>query len=131
MDPFDPNELREVGKGGQLSGGEVTPMHCALCVTDDVPAVTAALAEIVGSGLMDTLLGPGATGTIEIAPLPQELHGRLALGTLAISFAVDDLDARVAACRAAGLDVTVAVGEGGLAYAVVVVAGVEFELVGC
>jgi hypothetical protein len=102
--------------------------HHALCVTDDGPAVAAALATI-SPGLLTTLLGEGAAAMIEIASLPAELNGRLTPATTAISFAVDDLDARVASCRAAGLDVTVAVGEGDLSYAVVTVAGVEFELV--
>ena len=102
-------------------------MHCALCVTDDVPGVESALAEIFGAGLIDALLGPGSTATVEVAPLPAELNGRLVPATTAISFAVDDLDERVAACRAAGLAVTVVPGD--LAYAVVTVAGLEFELV--
>jgi hypothetical protein len=101
-------------------------IHHALCVTDDQPAVSAALATI-GPAVMRALLGEGATATIEIAPLPSELNGRLAPGTTAISFAVDDLDDRVAACRAAGLEVTVVPGD--LPFAVVTVAGVEFELV--
>lgn len=100
--------------------------HQALCVTDDEPAVTAALARI-SPAVMSALLGEGATARIEIAPLPAELEGRLTPGTTAISFAVDDLAARVAACRAAGLDVIV--GAGDLPYAVVTVAGLEFELV--
>jgi hypothetical protein len=115
--------------------------HHALCVTDDQPAVAAALAMVLGvppeSGdfswrpgspaLISTLLGPDSAGMIELAPLPGELQGRLNPGTTAISFAVDDLDERVAACRAAGLTVTVVPGE--LPFAVVTVAGVEFELV--
>ena len=102
--------------------------HHALCVTDDGPGVAAALATI-GPTVLTALLGEGAAGMIEIAPLPSELNGRLTPATTAISFAVDDLDERVAACRAAGLDVTVAVGGGDLSYAVVTVAGVDFELV--
>jgi hypothetical protein len=102
--------------------------HQALCVTDDGPGVATALATI-SPALVTALLGESAAGVIEIAPLPAELNGRLTPATTAISFAVDDLDERVAACRAAGLDVTVAVGEGNLSYAVVTVAGVEFELV--
>ena len=101
--------------------------HHALCVTDDGPAVAAALATI-SPALISTLLGADSAGTIEIAPLPEELQGRLIPGTTAISFAVADLDERVAACRAAGLAVTVAIG-GELDYAVVTVAGLEFELV--
>ena len=62
-------------------------------------------------------------------PLPAELDGRLVPGTTSISLAVDDLEARVAACRAAGLDVTVGIGPGDLPYAVVAAAGLEFELV--
>ena len=100
--------------------------HHALCVTDDEPAVSAALATI-GPAVMRALLGEGASAAIEIAPLPSELNGRLIPGTTAISFAVDDLDQRVAACRAAGLTVTVVPGD--LPFAVVTVAGVEFELV--
>ena len=100
--------------------------HHALCVTDDEPAVSAALATI-GPAVLRALLGEGASAAIEIAPLPAELNGRLIPGTTAISFAVDCLDERVAACRAAGLAVTVV--PGGLPYAVVTVAGVEFELV--
>lgn len=103
-------------------------IHQALCVTDDQPAVTAALATI-GPAVMRALLGEGATAAIEVAPLPSEMNGRLTPGTTAISFAVGDLDGRVAACRAAGLDVTVALGDGDLSYAVVTVAGLEFELV--
>ena len=101
-------------------------IHHALCVTDDQPAVTAALA-MISPAVMRALLGEGATATIEIAPLPAELEGRLTPGTTSISFAVDDLGARVAACRAAGLDVTV--GASDLPHAVVTVAGLEFELV--
>jgi hypothetical protein len=104
--------------------------HQALCVTDDETAVGAAVAAVLADPeLIGALLGPGATAEIEVAPLPAELHGRLVPGTTSISFAVDDLDERVAACRAAGLDVTVAVGAGDLSYAVVTVAGLEFELV--
>jgi hypothetical protein len=116
----------------------------ALCVTDDAAAVTARLRGILGASglgpealswepgsvaLIGTILGAASSGTIEVEPLPAELQGRLTPGTTALSFAVDDLDERVAACRAAGLDVTVAVGPGDLAYAVVAVAGLEFELV--
>jgi hypothetical protein len=101
--------------------------HQALCVTDDVPAVERALAEIVGAGLLDALLGPGVTAEVEVTALPHELKGRLTPGTTAISFAVDDLGARVAACRQAGLAVTVVAGD--LPFAVVTVAGLDFELV--
>ena len=115
--------------------------HHALCVTDDEEAVAAALAGVLGlppgaadlsweagsPALIATLLGPGATGTIELAPLPDELRGRLTPGTTSISFAVDDLETRVTACRAAGLDVTI--GADDLSYAVVTVADLEFELV--
>jgi hypothetical protein len=106
------------------------PRHQALCVTDDEVAVGAAVARVLGDrNLVDALLGPGSEATIDVVPLPAELGGRLVPGTTSISFAVDDLEARVAACRAAGLDVTVAVGTGDLTFAVVAVAGLEFELV--
>jgi hypothetical protein len=119
----------------------------AICVTDDEEAVAARLRAILGlpaaagvlawqagcPALIGALLGAGSAGTIEVVRLPTELRGRLTPGTTAVSFAVDDLDERVAACRAAGLDVTVAphppAGAGGLSYAVVAVAGLEFELV--
>lgn len=104
-------------------------VHHALCVTDDGPAVAAALATI-SPELVTALLGERARGMIEIAPLPTELNGRLTPATTAISFAVDDLDEHVAACRAAGLAVTVAV-DGRLSYAMVTLAGLEFELVEC
>lgn len=104
--------------------------HQALCVTDDESAVGAAVARVLGDrALIDALLGPGSEATIDVVPMPAELHGRLVPGTTSISFAVDDLEARIAACRAAGLDVSVGVGEGDLGYAVVTVAGLEFELV--
>jgi hypothetical protein len=117
--------------------------HQALCVTDDETAVGAALAVVLGlpagtsdlswapgsPALISTLLGPDSAGTIELMPLPAELGGRLVPGTTSISFAVDDLDERVAACRAVGLEVTVGLGAGDLSYAVVTVAGLEFELV--
>jgi hypothetical protein len=119
-------------------------IHQAMCVTDDEGRVAGALVAVLGlppgatdlsweagsPALISTLLGSGSAGTIEIVPLPAELRGRLTPATTSISFAVDDLDARVTACRAAGLDVTVGVGAGDLSYAVVAVAGLEFELVG-
>ena len=104
--------------------------HQALCVTDDMVAVRAAVALVLGDpALVAALLGPGAELTIDLMPLPAELSGRLVPGTIPISLAVDDLEERVAACRAAGLDVTVAVGTGDLPFAVVAIAGLEFELV--
>jgi hypothetical protein len=106
-------------------------MHLALCVTDDEDGVAAALALVLGNpALVTALLGPDSDLTVELMPLPAELSGRLVPGTTSISLAVDDLDERVAACRAAGLDVTVGIG-GDLSYAVVIVAGLEFELVRC
>jgi hypothetical protein len=122
-------------------------LHHALCITDDVDGVAAALAAALGlppgatsfswaagsPAPIGTILGADSAGTIEIAPLPEELRGRLVPGTTAISFAIDDLEERVAACRAAGLDVSVApdppAGSGEVSYAVVAVAGLEFELV--
>jgi hypothetical protein len=100
--------------------------HHALCVTDDRPAVGASLAAI-SPAVFRAMLGDDAAGVVEVVPLPAELNGRLVPGTTSISFAVDDLDERVAACRAAGLAVTVVPGD--LPYAVVTVAGLEFELV--
>jgi hypothetical protein len=124
-------------------------LQYAICVTDDEAAVGAALGAVLGlpaataAGALSweagspapigTILGPGSAGTIEIVRLPDELRGRLTPPTMAISFAVDDLEDRVAACRAAGFHVTVApevqAGRGDVSYAVVTVAGVEFELV--
>ena len=117
----------------------------ALCVTDDREAVTARLRFVLGlprSGggplawepgspaLIATILGVDSAGTIDLEPLPAELGGRLVPGTTAVTFAVEDLEARLAACRAAGLLVTeMGAGPGGLGFAVVVAAGLEFELV--
>jgi hypothetical protein len=113
-----------------MAAGTDHVVHQALCVTDDEDGVAAALAVVLADeALIGTLLGPGSTAAIELVPLPTELEGRLVPGTTSISFAVDDLEDRVAACRAAGLDVTVGVGAGDLSYAVVTVAGLEFELV--
>jgi hypothetical protein len=112
-----------------VRSGEPTLYHHALCVTDDVPATAGALASITPAQFT-AILGHDSAGTIELAPLPEELNGRLVPGTTAISFAVDDLDERVTACRAAGLDVIVAAEPASaLSYAVVSVAGLEFELV--
>ena len=103
--------------------------HQALCVTDDEVAIGAAVARVVGDpALVRALLGPGAELTVELMPLPAELKGRLVPAMTAISLAVDDLEERIAACRAAGLDVTVGIDGGGIPYAVVSVAGLEFEL---
>lgn len=121
----------------------------AICVTDDEEAVAAALRAVLGlpteagagalswepgsPALISTLLGARSAGTIEVVRLPDELRGRLTPGTTAVSFAVDDLEDRVAACRAADLDVSVTphypAGAGDVSYAVVAVAGLEFELV--
>jgi hypothetical protein len=121
----------------------------AICVTDDEEAVAAALRAVLGlpteagagalswepgsPALISTLLGARSAGTIEVVRLPDELRGRLTPGTTAVSFAVDDLEDRVAACRAAGLDVSVTphypADAGDVSYAVVAVAGLEFELV--
>jgi len=129
-----------------MSSPSGTLQH-AICVTDDEDGVTAALRGVLGLGpgagsltweagspaLIGILLGAGSAGTMEVVRLPAELRGRLTPATTAVSFAVDDLEARVAACRAAGLDVTVAphhpVGAGEVSFAVVSVAGLEFELV--
>jgi hypothetical protein len=114
-----------------VPSAEPTLYHRALCVTDDVAATTAALASITPAQFA-AILGDDAAGTVEINALPEELNGRLVPGTTPISFAVGDLAARVAACRAAGLEVTVDTEPAsGLAYAVVTVAGLEFELVEC
>ena len=124
-----------------VQGTEDRLFHHALCVTDDERGVAATLRAVLGlpttaaeltwgpgsAGLISTLLGPDSAGTIELAPLPDELRGRLVPGTTSISFAVDDLTERVAACRAAGLAVSVVPGD--VAFAVVSLAGLEFELV--
>ena len=121
-----------------LSG---TDIHHAICVTDDEETVAARLRAVLGHpagagtlswdagtpALIGTILGAGSAGTIEVVRLPAELRGRLSPGTTAISFAVDDLDERVAACRAAGLAVSVVPGD--VSFAVVTAAGLEFELV--
>jgi hypothetical protein len=120
----------------------------AICVTDDEDGVAAGLRAVLGlppgagtlslsweagsPALISTILGAGSAGTIEVVRLPEELRGRLTPATTAISFAVDDLEGRVAACRAAGLDVSVVPHHpvtGDLSYAVVSAAGLEFELV--
>lgn len=131
-----------------ISSPSGTLQH-AICVTDDEAGVTAAVRLVLGlppgapavalswaagtPALIGVLLGAASAGTIEVVPLPGELRGRLTPATTAISFAVDDLEARLSACRAAGLDVTVAphhpVGAGEVSFAVVAVAGLEFELV--
>jgi hypothetical protein len=130
-----------------MAPGTNCGIHQAICVTDDEASVAAGLRAVLGlpSGaeafsweagspaLIGILLGAASAGEIEIVRLPGELHGRLTPATTAISFAVDDLERRVTACRAAGLDVSVApdhpVGAGQVAYAVVAAAGLEFELV--
>jgi hypothetical protein len=118
-----------------------TDIQHAICVTDDEDGVVARLRAVLGlpsggetlawepgsTALIAAILGPGSSGTIEIVHLPAELRGRLTPGTTAICFAVDDLDDRVAACRAAGLAVSVVPGD--VSFAVVTVAGLEFELV--
>ena len=105
-------------------------IHQALCVTDDEDGVGAALARVLANrALVSALVGPDADVTVDLKPLPARLAGRLVPGTTSISLGVDDLEARVAACRAARLDVTVGIGVGDLPYAVVTVAGLEFELV--
>lgn len=104
-------------------------LQYAQCFTDDAEAVAARLQAVLSLHAA-AIFGPGSAGRIEVVPLPSEGRGRLTPGTMPISFAVDDLDGRVAACRAAGLDVTVAPhGAAALPYAVVSVAGLEFELV--
>jgi len=98
-------------------------------VTDDTDGVAAAVRRVLGDPvLVEALLGPGATMTVDVEPLPAALQGRLVPGTTAISLAVDDLEARIAACRSAGLDVTVGIGAE-LPFALVSAAGLEFELV--
>ena len=124
-----------------VQGTEDRLFHHALCVTDDERGVAARLRAVLGlpataadltwgpgaTSLISTLLGPGSAGTVELAPLPDALRGRFTAGTTSISFAVDDLEGRVAACRAAGLAVSVVPGD--VAFAVVSLAGLEFELV--
>jgi hypothetical protein len=118
-----------------------TDIQHAICVTDDERGVAARLRAVLGlpagadalawepgrQALIATILGPESSGTIEVVRLPAELQGRLTPGTTSISFAVDDLDDRVDACRAAGLPVSVVAGD--IAFAVVTAAGLDFELV--
>jgi hypothetical protein len=118
-----------------------TGIQHAICVTDDEDGVAARLRAVLGlpagagtlawepgtEAPIATILGPESSGTIEVVRLPAELRGRLTPGTTGISFAVDDLDDRVAACRAAGLPVTVVPGD--ISFAVVSAAGLDFELV--
>jgi hypothetical protein len=118
-----------------------TDIQHAICVTDDEDGVAARLRSVLGLSagagtlaweaagvaLIATILGPLSSGTIEVVRLPAELRGRLTPGTTGISFAVDDLDERVAACRAAGLPVSVV--PGAFSFAVVSAAGLDFELV--
>src|SRR5438105_13575808 len=115
-------------------------LHHAVCFTDDEGAVAAALVAVLGlrpvtagavgpsrafsweaggAAPIGVILGAGAAGTIEVVPLPAELRGRLTPATTSISFAVDDLEDRVAACRAAGLAVRGGIGAGDLPYGVV------------
>jgi hypothetical protein len=118
-----------------------TDAQHAICVTDDEDGVAARLRTVLGlpagagtlawdpgpGTLIATILGPESSGTIEVVRLPAELRGRLTPATTSISFAVDDLDTRVAACRAAGLPVSVIPGD--VSFAVVTAAGLDFELV--
>ena len=107
-------------------------IHQALCVTDDEVGVGAALALVLSNrAVVDALVGHDSDLTVEVTPLPAELAGRLVPGTTAISLAIDDLEARVTACRAIGLEVNVAIVGGDLPFAVVSIAGLEFELVEC
>jgi hypothetical protein len=118
-----------------------TDIQHAICVTDDEDGVADRLRAVLGlppvaralawepdsPALIGTILGPESSGTIEVVRLPAELRGRLTPATTAISFAIDDLDDRVGACRAAGLPVTVVPGD--VSFALVTVADLEFELV--
>src|SRR5437867_1598234 len=104
-------------------------IHHAVCVTDD-PEAVAAFLQLLGldllgraeaapettsavlswpagsPGTISTILGRSASGVIELVRLPEQLKGVVQPGTALISFAVDDLEERVAACRERGLDVT-------------------------
>ena len=132
-----------------------TKSHHVACVTDDPAAVHAFLTEVVGlpehlrfripgadlettagwppnDGTVAVLYGTQPAGLVEVVAIPEELRGVVAPGMWLVSFAAPDLEARVAAARAQGVEVTDpyrTVGEVDLTAAFATVGGIGFELV--
>ncbi len=104
-------------------------IHHVACVTDDPEAVAEVLREVFGCGpdapisadgpAASTLLGwpdgpgfdgfvtgSGGAGMVEVIPIPDELRDAVQPGVALLSFAVRDIDERVARCRSLGHTVT-------------------------
>jgi catechol 2,3-dioxygenase-like lactoylglutathione lyase family enzyme len=134
-----------------------TGAHHVSCVSADSESILAFLRGVVGLDVVDrmnlpadvtapflgwpeghpgeaTMLGTGSKGLIEIVALPEPLAGQIRPGLALITFAVPDLEERVAAALDAGYQVsdihTFKVNDAiEVAMAVVTVGGVSFELI--
>lgn len=134
-----------------------TGLHHVSCVTAESDSVLAFLRSVMGLEALDrmnlpaevtapflgwptghpadaTMVGAGSRGLIEVVALPQDLAEQIRPGLALITFAVTDLEDRVAAAIQAGYQVsdirTFKVNDAiEVSMAVVTVGGLSFELI--
>lgn len=104
--------------------------HHVSCVTYEGEAVESFLGDVLGMSTMDDMfvpedvtgdfltwprpnpganakmLGSGMKGLVEVVRAPEEMRGQVRPGTAFITFAVTDLDERVAKARELGFEAT-------------------------
>jgi catechol 2,3-dioxygenase-like lactoylglutathione lyase family enzyme len=107
----------------------VSGIHHVAAVTDDPDAVAWVLREVLGCGSVSpvradgaaasALLGwpdspgvdgfitsPGRGGMIEVIPIPEQLRDTVSPGVALLSYAVRDIEDRIALCRSKGIEVS-------------------------
>jgi hypothetical protein len=101
-------------------------------VTADGDAASALLGWPESPGFDGFITGSGGRGTVEVIPIPAELRGTVSPGVALVSFAVRDIEERIALCRSMGIEVSAPVRVSNttidVSLARFVVGGIPFEL---
>ncbi|HTK65108.1 MAG TPA: hypothetical protein VL595_22155 [Pseudonocardia sp.] len=130
-------------------------IHHVACVTDEPEAVAEVLREVFGCGAGSPvsadgtaasallgwpsnpgfegfITGSGRGGQIEVIPIPPELGDAVTPGVALLSYAVRDIEERIALCRSMGIEVSAPVRVTNdtidVSLARFVVGGIPFEL---
>lgn len=131
-------------------------VHHVAAVTDDPEAVARVLSEVFGCGATSPVSADGsaasallgwpassgfdgfvagsgrAGGMIEVIPIPAELRDTVTPGVALLSYAVRDIEERIALCRSMGIEVSAPVRVTNhtidVTLARFVVGGIPFEL---
>ena len=101
-------------------------------VSADGPSASALLGWPASSGFDGFITDPGRGGMVEVIPIPDSLRDVVTPGVALLSFAVRDIEERIALCRSMGIAVSDPVRVSNetidVTLARFVVGGVPFEL---